>query len=197
MTQRNKLILLAGEVAIPILGYFFWSWNLYFIFLFMFLDLLSYNVLYWFKYKKINAFRAIQMIKFPFKQLATLLVLSGIIFVGYTYLLNKIQGTNFVQEMINFFFYKDMGFSQGYILLPLIIVSAYMSYKTEFVLLGKFTQLTVKQLNSEYLRNNLAGIVLLVILGLLELLNISNSAVYFYVGMGIYTVYKFVGVNRN
>lgn len=137
------------------------------------------------------------MIKFPFKQLATLLVLSGIIFVGYTYLLNKIQGTNFVQEMINFFFYKDMGFSQGYILLPLIIVSAYMSYKTEFVLLGKFTQLTVKQLNSEYLRNNLAGIVLLVILGLLELLNISNSAVYFYVGMGIYTVYKFVGVNRN
>lgn len=137
------------------------------------------------------------MIKFPFKQLSTLLVLSGIIFVGYTYLLNKIQGTNFVQEMINFFFYKDMGFSQGYILLPLIIVSAYMSYKTEFVLLGKFTQLTVKQLNSEYLRNNLAGIGLLVVLGLLELLNISSSAVYFYVGMGIYTVYKFVGVNRN
>ncbi|HRO74570.1 MAG TPA: hypothetical protein PLP27_00295 [Crocinitomicaceae bacterium] len=191
MTQRNKLILLVGEVAIPILGYFFWSWNLYFIFLFMFLDLLSYNVLFWFKYKKINAFRAVQTTKIPFKQLATLLILSGIIFVGYTYLFNKIQGTNFAQEMINFFFYKDMGFSQGYILLPLIVVSAYMSYKTEFVLLGKFTQLTVKQLNSEYVRNNLAGIVLLVVLGLLELLNISNSAVYFYVGMGIYTVYAF------
>lgn len=191
MTQRNKLILLVGEVAIPILGYFFWSWNLYFIFLFMFLDLLSYNVLFWFKCKKINAFRAVQVVKIPFRQLATLLILSGIIFVGYTYLFNKIQGTNFAQEMINFFFYKDMGFSQGYILLPLIVVSAYMSYKTEFVLLGKFTQLTVKQLNSEYVRNNLAGIVLLVVLGLLELLNISNSAVYFYVGMGIYTVYAF------
>ena len=98
--QRNKLILLIGDVIIPILGYFFWNWNVYFIFLFLFLDLISYNILYYYKHRKIQRFRDTSINKALFTLHASSLVITTtLLFVGYTYLFNSIQSTSYTTEI--------------------------------------------------------------------------------------------------
>lgn len=192
---RNKLILLLGDVLIPILGFFFWNWNLYFIFLFMFLDLLSYFVLYPFKYKKICNFRnqPIQQQKL-LGQLVLFACIITLIFIGYTFLLNTIQQATFRQEIIRFFFYKDMGFSQGYILIPLIILTAWSTYKSEFLILGGFSRISLNKLLKSYLINTLSAGVLLVIFWILFLFNISSTAIYFYTGILLFSAFKLLSI---
>ena len=195
--QRNKLILLLGDVIIPILGYFFWNWGLYFIFLFLFLDLLSYNILYYYKHRKIQRFRN-QPIKTGqiVGHFGILSITTALVFIGYSYLFNAIQETTYTTEMVAFFFYKDMGFAQGYILLPIIILTALMTYKTEFILHGQFAKQSIPQLFMSYLRDNLAALCLLGFFLLLFALNVLAPAVYFYLGIALYALYKLAIIKR-
>ncbi len=195
--QRNKLILLLGDVLIPILGYFLWNWGLYFIFLFLFLDLLSYNILYYYKHRKIQRFRNQSInTKQMIGHFGILFLTTTLIFIGYSYLFNTLQATNYTTEMVAFFMYKDMGFAQGYILLPIIILTALMTYKTEFILQGQFARLSIPQLFTSYLRDNLAALCLLGGFLLLFELQILTPAVYFYLGIALYALYKLVLIKR-
>lgn len=195
--QRNKLILLIGDVIIPILGYFFWNWNVYFIFLFLFLDLLSYNILYFYKHRKIQRFRNASINKALFTlHASSLIITTTLLFVGYTYLFNSIQSTSYTTEIVAFFLYKDMGFAQGYILLPIIIITALMTYKTEFIMQGEFTRISIQQLFIRYLRDNLAALCLLGLFLLLYFLNVSSQALYFYLGILLFAAYKVVLLKR-
>ena len=56
MRINPKYIQLVGDAIIPILGFFFWDWNLYFILLFYFLDMLTKEVLLHLKSNKINQY---------------------------------------------------------------------------------------------------------------------------------------------
>ena len=53
MRVNQKYVQSFGDALIPILGYFFWNWNLYFIVLFYLLDLIASEVFMYFKSKKI------------------------------------------------------------------------------------------------------------------------------------------------
>ncbi len=195
--QRNKLILLLGDVIIPILGYYLWNWGLYFIFLFLFLDLLSYNILYYFKNRKIQQFKNQSIeTKQMIGHFGILFLTTALIFIGYSYLFNALQATNYTTEMISFFMYKDMGFTQGYILLPIIILTALMTYKTEFILHGQFAKQSIPQLFMSYLRDNLATLCLLGFFLLLFALHILSPAVYFYVGIFLFGIYKVLLLKR-
>lgn len=191
MIRRNKLILLLGEVLIPVLGYFWWDWNLYFIFLFLFLDLTAYNALYYFKYRKISEFNRMKIdgIKFT-TTFVTLLFFLFSVFVSYSFLFNTIQNTHYMDEMIRFFFYEDMGFAQGYILLPLIILTAYMSYKTEFLMQGEFTRMSSNRLSAIYIRDNFFALLLTSVFLFFFLLGWTNEALYFFSGLTMYVGYK-------
>lgn len=191
MMLRNKLILLAGDITIPVVGYFLWNWNLYFIFLFFFLDFLAYLTLYAFKYAKISMFRQIPLSKVTLAtQLIVLLIGGLLIFYGYSFLFNTLQHTVYWKEAINFFMYEDMGFAQGYVLLPLIALTAWSTYKTEFLFQRVFEKITHKQLFLEYVTNSLAALGLLAFLFIWMQLGIQSTTVYFAIGMVMYIGYK-------
>lgn len=196
--QANKLVLIIGEALIPLLGYFFWNWNVYFIFLFMFLDLSTYNILYFFKYRNISRYTkeaGKTNNRFIF-HLLVLFVLTVLIFFGYSYVLNNVQQTFFESEVIRFLKYEDMGFAQGYILLPVIVLTAFMNYKTEFILQKQFAKINIKGLFMSYLKDNFAVLILLILFLLSYLSGIRNEHFFFYAGLSIYFGYRFFSLKK-
>lgn len=148
--QRVKLIQLVGEIAIPLLGYFWWNWSFYFLLLFYLLDLLANAVLVYVKAKKINLYtgtKSSNMFGFTIQHTALLLTIIGL-GIGYVARLNP--GFDFEAESIRFVLLKDMGMPQGIFLIPLVIYSAYLNYKMSFLLPQRFRTTSVKQLHHHY-----------------------------------------------
>ena len=57
MNQQSKIIQLIGDLSIPLLGYYFWDWNIYFILFFYILDVLISTVFTFVKTYKINQYQ--------------------------------------------------------------------------------------------------------------------------------------------
>lgn len=192
--KTSDLVALFGELLIPFLGFFLWNWNLYFIFLFFFLDLIAYAVLFYFKFKKIEMYRYGKMIhQRELVQFILLLLIGTIaVFVGYSFVLNYVQQTEIIHQVIRFLSYEDMGFPQGYVLLPFLALMAYLQYKTDFLLQGKFTKMGVSILMQSYGRDFLFSFAPLVILGLLIVLGGQSELLLLIIGMTLYIGYKWV-----
>lgn len=116
-----------GDVALPLMGYFFWKWDLYFILLFFMLDQLArVALLHW----------RLKLTELASAEKTKLIVQAAVLFFIEVTMIhtlvfvhqNEIQ---FPQEFLNFLKYKDMGFAQGYILLPLIFVGEWMRINNE------------------------------------------------------------------
>jgi hypothetical protein len=141
-----KIIQLIGDAVIPLLGFFWWNWSLYFIVLFYLLDYLSNEVILNLKSKKITTFQEIDS-KIWFKKafLSFLLFLLGIVLVHLS--MNMLHPQiDFYKEFIQFLSYKDMGIAQGYFLLPLIALVGYQRYKMEFLMPARFKTQTIPTL---------------------------------------------------
>lgn len=128
--KNQRFIQLIGDIAIPLLGYFWWNWNLYFIVLFFLLDLVFNEIFQWVKAKKIEEAQKIKMDK---KSFLSLFLLITVICCAHLFFLSYQPTIDFKQEVLNFLSYKDMGIAQGYILLPLLIFVNYQKYKLEFL----------------------------------------------------------------
>lgn len=134
---RLKIFQAVGEAVIPLLGYFYFDWSLYFILLFYFIDLISTEVFTYFKVNKIIKF---QGINYPFQQRYSKLIFNTVLVIlliaaTHIFIFFHQEGIDFKQAVINFLAYEEPGFPipQGYILFPLVIVGNYQQYKTMFV----------------------------------------------------------------
>ena len=141
MRLNPKYIQLIGDAFIPVLGFFFWDWNLYFILLFYFLDMLTKEVLLHLKSKKIvnfqreQGFEDVENEKRAWfkKSLLSFLLLCSIVFlvqITMPFIQLNFNGT---QEIIEFWSYKEMGIEQGFLLVPLVAFMGYSQYKMEFL----------------------------------------------------------------
>ncbi len=141
-----KIIQLIGDAVIPLLGFFWWNWSLYFIVLFYLLDYLSNEVILNLKSKKITTFQEIDSkVWFKKASLSFLLFLLGIVLVHLS--MNMVHPQiEFYKEFIQFLSYKDMGIAQGYFLLPLIALVGYQRYKMEFLMPARFKTQTIPTL---------------------------------------------------
>ncbi len=164
MRVNLKIVQVLADLLIPVLGYFFWGWGLFFIVLYYLLDLLVSEV---FMHLKT---RAILL-----KQGGALLQSMGLIGVGIalivtTLLLVRIfmlqihPEINLTEEIIAFWSYKDMGIAQGYVLIPLVAFVGFQRYKTEFIQQQKHESLTVSVLWKTHLKSLL---LLLTLVGLI------------------------------
>jgi len=194
--DRNRIVQLMGELLIPFLGYFWWNWSLYFIFLFMFLDLISYHVLYYYKWRKIADFHSYRSVQPDFKQLTlhlvTLIVFLIGIFLGYSALLNHLEKTSESAEILRFITYRDMGFAQGYVLIPFIALQAWMSFRVEFLMKGKFATQSISALFREYLQNDILSVLLLAVFSAFYFFGVQWSLLYLFVGLLALLVYRLV-----
>ena len=130
MNRIERISVLVGDVALPLMGYFFWKWDLYFILLFFMLDQISRVVLLHWR-MKLTELATVEKTKLILQAAVLLLVEIVLIHVLVFVHQNDIQ---FPKEFLNFLKYKDMGFAQGYILLPLIFVGEWMRINNELKL---------------------------------------------------------------
>lgn len=136
-----RVFQLAAEIAIPLLGYFFWDWGFYFILLFFLLDYLVFTIFTFVKHLKIVRYRNTPYF-FPTKQvLSTILLLTFTIIFVFT-ALPLIGPFDFSSETWEFLSYKEMGIPQGILLFPLVVYGGYAQYKMQFLMNGKFSQIS-------------------------------------------------------
>lgn len=136
MTRRTRSIQALFEALIPVLGYFLWDWNLYFILLYYFFELLADEVMLWLKLRSIGERQqksGILALKRAFGSMLvfilSLLIIHFAIYVIYPDL-------DFKTEFIRFWNYTELGIAQGYVLLPLIGFAAYQQYKMNFLMMN-------------------------------------------------------------
>lgn len=134
---RLKAIQAIGEAVIPLLGFFYFDWSLYFILLFYFIDLIATEV---FTYIKVNKIIVFQRIGYSFKQRYGKLLINTslvilLLILSHLFIYFQQSGIDFWQAFIQFLAYEEPGFPvpQGYILLPLVIFGNYQQYNSMFV----------------------------------------------------------------
>ncbi len=145
MRVNVKYLQLITDAIIPLLGYFFWHWNLYFIVLFYLLDYLAYEVFSHVKARKVSSLKQENStwLKLGIVSIVLFVLNSALVQITMKSLVPTID---FTKEIIAFWNYKDMGIEQGYFLLPLIVIAGYQRYKMEFLMTGMFQKITIRQI---------------------------------------------------
>jgi hypothetical protein len=155
MRVNLKYFQLITDAIIPLLGYFFWHWNLYFIVLFYLLDYLAYEVFSHVKAKKVTSLKKEQNNKWlKLGMISAVLIVVNVVFVHIT-MKALVPTIDFTKEMLAFWKYKDMGIEQGYFLLPLIVIAGYQRYKMEFLMTGLFQKITIHQIFTKHIQAQL------------------------------------------
>lgn len=133
MNFNLRLIQVLSDALIPVLGYLFWDWDLFFILLYYLLDLLISEIFMCFKSRSISSIRGLRIRETLAYFIVGMIIVSSILLLLRIFMLNLHPEINLIAETVEFWRYKDLGIEQGYILLPLLILVGYQRYKTEFI----------------------------------------------------------------
>jgi hypothetical protein len=134
MLERQLYLKLFSNLIIPVLGFWWWGWSLYFILLFYFLDLFSNELVVHLKVKKIKSVqqetnptptKTMALVSFLFLVLSIVVINIGMVIYH--------PELSLKQEIVNFIGYKEMGLEQGYVLIPLIVLMTFANYKSDFL----------------------------------------------------------------
>lgn len=129
--MRDRPLLLLFEALIPLLGFYFWNWNLAFILCFYFLDALAMESLCYFQTRYLKRHRN-EKPKLVWPIISGTVLIAGIL--GWVFWIEKdSRYKGFFAEFGRFLKYEDLGFPQGFFLLPLIILNVWMKFRIEFV----------------------------------------------------------------
>lgn len=152
MLKRQLYIQLFSNLIIPVLGFWVWKWSLYFILLFYILDIISSEIVNYLKIRKIKSVQS--SVNVPTKTYRNVSFLFLILIIAEINIgMVLYQPTlNFKHEIWNFLAYKEMGIPQGFVLIPLVAMMAYTSYKVEFLSLGLFRVMQEKPTWKEHLK---------------------------------------------
>lgn len=156
MLKKQLYIQLLSNLIIPVLGFWWWNWSLYFILLFYLLDLISSELVQYLKIKKIKSFvqqdpeRLVPPTKI-YGFISLLFVVATIALIHLGMMLYQ-EGIDLKGELWNFVTYKEMGIPQGFILLPLIFMMAYSQFKMDFLMTQRFKVLEEKAIWKEHLK---------------------------------------------
>lgn len=163
--KRAILIQTLIEALIPVLGYFYWKWDASFILMFYLIDWVLFWVLSLLKARKRIDFSgdaAEKQLAIRQLALAFLCILSTSLAVFYT-LPNLHTDFSWKERIFAFLTYSDMGIQQGFILIPLMVFSGYLTYKQQFLLPQLFRKYPVNWFTRESVRQ---GILLSFVFGI-------------------------------
>jgi hypothetical protein len=172
--KSANYISIALEGILPILGYFLWDWNVYFVIVFYLFDFILQQVLFSLKVHKTilkpgyyngtdaglsSIFRKtlVKQILFGLLVLAVLLITSNQIGTS------TIKNFSIMSESSSFFWYREMGIPQGFILIPLLILAGFAMYKMKFLLPRLYLKYDYEKMTRQHISSML---LLLAISGL-------------------------------
>lgn len=163
MNSQSKIIQLLGDLAIPLIGYYFWEWNMLFILFFYIIDVGISTVFTFLKTKSINQY--LQSKYYPWKHILLIIIGYLITFYLVYYLIQNISPKlDLDTEIIRFLMMKDLGLPQCILLLPLLIIGGYMQYKVSFLATKSYETTNIDSLWHEHIK------LFLLIIGVIALL---------------------------
>lgn len=158
--QRAFLVQTVLEALIPVIGYFYWSWDLSFILLFYLLDyVLAFGILIA-KGRK----RSEHSGQEAEKRLLLRHTLTGFLLMAAACAVTAFgvqllhPDMSWPQRILSFLTYKDMGIQQGYVLVPLIVLNGVLVYRQQFLLPAKYRALPMEAITRPFVTQ---GLVLL------------------------------------
>lgn len=139
--MRQQQFMALGELVIPLMGYYLWNWDLHFILLFYYLDIVASFFLSIAKVRAVSLYRERKWIVQT--HLTTFLIWYGLILLGLSFLeiaiLAVYPDINLVDSLFEFLTYEEWGIPQGIVLLPLIFLLNWQQYKLVFLRTGEYT----------------------------------------------------------
>ena len=159
MRLNPKVIQIVGDGILPLLGFFYWNWSLYFILLFYFLDLITKEVLLHFKTSKVKIVQHHNESSFNKKWMMTgafsffILTLSIVLIHITIQIIHPDFSAS--KEIIAFLTYTELGIPQGIILVPLIVFMGYVQFKNEFIKPKRYLSLKFEFLWKQHFTSNL------------------------------------------
>ena len=159
MRLNPKIIQIVGDGILPLLGFFYWNWSLYFILLFYFLDLIIKEVLLHFKTNKVKIVQHHNESSFNKKWFLKgglsffILVLSTVLIHITIHIIHPEFSAS--KEIIAFLTYTELGIPQGIILVPLIVFMGYVQFKNEFIKPKRYLTLKFEFLWKQHFTSNL------------------------------------------
>ncbi|MNU70568.1 hypothetical protein D3C71_599780 [compost metagenome] len=195
MTPKKALLFQTGiEALLPILGYFYWKWDASFILMFYLIDWILFWVLTLFKARKRIDFSGNETEKQVASKhlaIAFLCILSTSLAVFFT-LPNMHEGFSWTERIWAFLSYSDMGIQQGFVLIPLMVLSGYLTYKQQFLLPQLFRKYPVSQFTQESVKQ---GMILVFAFGMSLLIShfvqIPDEALLFGTVLGV-VIYRLI-----
>ncbi len=141
MQQKQLLLSKIFELLIPLLLYFLWNWELHFILLFAYIDIIAAIVISYLKERKIELYKTNQ-IKNAHINLSKNLIFGflGIVFLELT-VLNLYPEIDLSDSWVKFLLFEEMGLPQGVIIFPLIILLNWQQFQMTFIKTNAFQTL--------------------------------------------------------
>lgn len=153
MNRQEKIGSLIGDIGIPIFGFFFWNWSIYFICLYFILDQFSREISGLIRMNSIRErVRLAPQMYFVHISSFVLCLLA----VHY-YVHSLHSDIIFLKEINDFFWFEDMGIAQGFILIPIVLFSERMRYKMN-------TKLFTDEMHLKHWRHHTVQIIAYLIL---------------------------------
>lgn len=188
MNPQGQKIQLLADLVLPLIGYYFWGWNVYFILFFFALDLVAQLYFTYLKSRKIVRF---QQVNYP-------VFLLGSAFLGYLtasillviFMPYIVKGSDFYKEFSSFLSYKEMGVPQLILLLPLILVGGYMNYKVTFLLPKKFASESISRIWKDQLVTSSFILIVILLFVAITFFFLLPESVYIWAILAIIALYK-------
>jgi hypothetical protein len=177
MRVNPKYIEVLGDTIIPLLGFFLWEWDLYFIVLYFILELIFSEVFLHLKISKIHTFQKENKSWMLYGIIGGIALIIVILLIHFGFLLLN-PTIDFPQQIFLFISYEDMGIAQGYILFPLLLISGYQKYKLEFIRMKKHETSSIQSLWKSQLAKYLFVTLLVGFCAILSLMGINSSLIY-------------------
>ena len=153
MRVNLKIVQVLADLLIPVLGYFFWGWGLFFIILYYVLDLLVSEVFMHLKTRAIRLHQGGTMLQSMSHIGLSLAFIVTILLLVRIFMFQIHPEMKLTEEIIAFWSYKDMGIAQGYVLIPLVALVGFQRYKTEFIQKQIHESLTISALWKTHYKN--------------------------------------------
>lgn len=156
--KRAQLISeVLGDFLLPLLGFLFWGWDLYFVLLFIIFDLSVRLIFAFFR----SETRKLQLLLRPVLFYLTFLIIS------HFYIVLSEPTWRFATAFSAFFWYEDFFIPQGLILLPLLIYTERSRQRMDLMLHGSYNAvLHLKKLGARLLAGTIIFMLMSVCLAL-------------------------------
>ncbi|MCO5259916.1 MAG: hypothetical protein M9916_07215 [Crocinitomicaceae bacterium] len=194
MQKQQLYIQLLGNLIIPACGFWLWNWSLYFILLFYLLDLIAAEIVTYLKVKKVKQLKTDEQLKSPTSSfiIVSLLFLFLIITEFHVGIAVLHPTIDFKLELLNFLLYEEMGIQQWIVLLPMVGLMAFSSYKMEFLAPQLYLRLREKDIWKDHLKERFLILAFTAILLLIAHVYSLSDLVLLIVILVVTTIYGYL-----